>query len=306
MELAAVFLLWVSFISGLVLWVRRLGILRQTRERVFDVAAPLPAGPTVLDQEEQGWLRWWLFRAGYRTPSALPVFLTFVFVTSALGLLAGLLLHLSGLPQQSARLLGIVPGGVGDLFLPLVYLAPWAAFLIPTSLPWLWVRAVRRRRVAQVEQDLPITLELLATLGEAGLGFDAALERILASQSGERPLAQEFRLFQLEILAGRPRVQCLRRLGRRLDVSALTIFISALVQADQVGAGTADVLRRQADELRSRRREDALTKAAALPVKLLFPLVICFLPGIMVAALGPAFYQIFQFLEGLTRTGGLP
>jgi len=87
---------------------------------------------------------------------------------------------------------------------------------------------------------------------------------------------------------------------------SLSIFVSALVQTEQVGAGVSDVLRRQADDLRGRRREEALTKAASLPVKLLFPLVICFLPGILTATLGPTFYQIFQFLDNIARTRGLP
>src|SRR5262249_42713750 len=152
---------------------------------------------------------------------------------------------------------------------------PWIVLATMTLLPTLRVRDARRRRVAQVEQDLPLTLELLATLAEAGIAFDAALERILSSQPGNRPLTQELRLFQMEVLAGRPRVECLRRLSRRIDVSSLTLFVSALVQASQVGSGISAVLRRQVEELRDRRRENALTAAASLPVKLLFPLVIC-------------------------------
>jgi len=87
---------------------------------------------------------------------------------------------------------------------------------------------------------------------------------------------------------------------------SLTIFVSALVQTEQMGAGVSDVLRRQADDLRGRRRENALAVAAGLPVKLLFPLVICFMPGILVATLGPTFYQIFQFLDNLSRSRPLP
>ena len=83
------------------------------------------------------------------------------------------------------------------------------------------------------------------------------------------------------MLAGRPRIASLRRLARRVDVTAFTIFVSALVQTEQTGSGVAEVLRRQADDLRDRRREQAVAIAMALPVKLLFPLVICFLPGLL-------------------------
>jgi len=78
-----------------------------------------------------------------------------------------------------------------------------------------------------------------------------------------------------------------------------------LVQAEQVGSGISEVLRRQADDLRNRRRERALALANALPVKLLFPLVICFLPGLFVATLGPTFYQFFQFADAVIQNRGL-
>jgi tight adherence protein C len=158
--------------------------------------------------------------------------------------------------------------------------------------------------VARIEEDLPLVLELLATLGEAGLGFDAALRRVLDSQQANRPLAAELRGFQVDLLAGQGRVASLRRLARRVDVLPFTLFISGIVQAEQTGSGVADVLRRQADDLRSRRREEAIAFATALPVKLLFPLVICFLPGIFVATLGPTFYQFFQFADNLIRSRG--
>lgn len=303
-QVAIVLFLWTSAVTGLLLLGRQMATRRRSRERMFEQVEPEAPSAPPIQEDTQGFLNWWLFKAGFRGPSAAPFFVIATGFMLVMGALAGYVLHASGLLRQAVRLLTIVPGGVGDIFLPFVYLAPWLVVILLGTLPWQIVRSARRKRVAQVEQDLPITLELLATLGEAGLGFDAALERILHSQSADRPLAQEFRQFQLEVLAGRPRTQCLRRLARRLDVTPFTIFISALVQADQVGAGSAEVLRRQSDDLRSRRREDALTKAAALPVKLLFPLVICFLPGILVAALGPTLHQIFQFLDNVARTRG--
>jgi tight adherence protein C len=68
-----------------------------------------------------------------------------------------------------------------------------------------------------------------------------------------------------------------------------------------MGAGVAEVLRRQADDLRDRRREHAVALATALPAKLLFPLVICFLPAIFAITLGPTFFQFFQFVDGVIR-----
>ena len=148
---------------------------------------------------------------------------------------------------------------------------------------------------------MPITLELLSTLSQAGLGLDASIVKLLESQDPSRPLAQELRLYQLETLTGVPRIQCLRRLSQRLGVGSVSTFISAIVQAEQVGAGMADVLQRQADDLRNRRREQAMALAQSVPVKLTFPLVICFLPGIFVTTLGPTFHQFFQLAENVIR-----
>jgi tight adherence protein C len=82
---------------------------------------------------------------------------------------------------------------------------------------------------------------------------------------------------------------------------SVSIFVSAVVQADQLGMGLANVLRTQADDMRSRRRERAVTFSNALPVKRLFPLVICFLPGLFIWTLGPLFLQLFQLADTFVR-----
>ena len=281
---------------------RRMMTQQVSRQRVFEATGGDKT--LVAPEQELGWLGWWLIRAGYRWPVAPQAFLGATAACFVLGVMLAYLFYARGTLRILLGGLEDLPGGMGDVFLPLAYGLPWIAVVLIASFPWLWVRSSRRRRITQIEQDLPITLELLATLGDAGIGFDAALDRILESQEAERALAEEFRLFQLEVLAGRPRVQCLRRLSRRLDVTSFTVFVSALVQATQVGAGMADVLRRQVEDLRNRRRERALGAAATMPVKLLFPLVLCFLPGIMVAALGPAFYQFFQIIEMMNHRMG--
>ena len=133
------------------------------------------------------------------------------------------------------------------------------------------------------------------------MAFDSALEKVVASGDPARSLFQELRAFQMETLGGVPRVQCFRRLARRVEVPSISIFVSALVQAEQMGSGFTHVLRTQADDLRNRRREDANMLAQALTVKLVFPLVICFLPGIFVSTLGPTFLQFIKITDGLTQ-----
>ena len=306
MVIAAVILAWVVSFGGMYLVGRHWLTRRRSVERMFEDSEADSLAELAPAEDSYGFLRRWLFRAGFRSPSAVTIYVTATIVACGFGLLIALVATASGLVQAGVQEVNKIPGGLSDILLPIIYVAPWLMMILLASIPTMFIRAARRKRVTQVEQDLPITLELLATLSEAGLGFDASLERVLQSQPVTRLLVQELRILQLEILAGRPRIQCLRRLSWRLEVMPLTIFVSALVQTEQVGAGVSDVLRRQADDLRARRRENALAQAAGLPVKLLFPLVVCFLPGILVATLGPTFYQIFQMLDNMSRMRGLP
>ena len=198
----------------------------------------------------------------------------------------------------------LIPGGVGETFLPVVWVAPWIISIGLLCVPLLMVRAARRERVSTIEQDLPLAMELMATLSEAGLGFDSALIRILKTRLAGRPLAKELKVYQADLLAGRPRIESLRRLSGRIRLGSISILVSALVQAEQMGMGISKVLRMQADDIRARRRERAIAFANSLPVKRLFPLVICFLPGLFVWTLGPAFVQLFKLTETFTRGGG--
>ncbi len=299
--ITTVFTAWLVGLLVLFVVGRQLVTRRRTRERVFEEIDARDSGTTVEPEDEQDFLTRWLARAGFRGPAAMPVFLISTLVGLGLGLFLAYTLIRTGAVPQMLRLLGRVPGGVGDIFLPVIYVAPWLGVPLFTLLPWQIVHRTRKKRVTQVEQDLPLILELMATLSEAGLGFDAALARILESQPTNHALASELRTFQTEVLAGQVRVRCLRRLARRLDVMGVTIFTSSLVQAEQMGSGVAEVLRRQADDMRDRRRENAIALATALPAKLLFPLVICFLPAIFAITLGPTFYQFFQFVDSVIR-----
>ncbi|MEL7338038.1 MAG: type II secretion system F family protein, partial [Planctomycetota bacterium] len=240
-----------------------------------------------------------LFRAGYRGPNATPTFMVLNAIALLVGLGVAFLLYQSSVVQLGSVVLRAIPGSVGEVFLPLLWSSPAFAVGVVVLAPALVVRARRRKRVQQIEIDLPLTLDLLATLAEAGLSFDAALERVLETQRAKRPLADEFRLFRLEILTGRSRIDSLRRLKDNINVPWFSIFVSALIHAEQIGASLASTLRAQADDLRNRRRERALAQAMAVPVKLLFPLIVCFLPGIMIASLGPIIFQIAQQLDQL-------
>jgi tight adherence protein C len=294
---------WSSGLTFLFVVVRSTMLRHRLRERMAR-DEPATTDLTSSLEPERGF-KAWLYRAGHRSPLAASLFVVATVVAVIFAALLVFVIYRSGLLQKGKTGLAGMPGNVGDIFLPLLVLAPWLIGFVFAGMPWLKVRQNRRQRVLQVEQDLPLFLELLSTLSEAGLGLDAAIDRILGAQPVERVLHQELRQFQRDVLAGRPRVASLRRLSWRVDVPSLSVFISALVQAEQVGSGVATLLRRQADDLRDRRRERAIAFAMSLPVKLLFPLVICFLPGVFVATLGPTFYQFFQFADTVIQNRGL-
>lgn len=251
------------------------------------------------------WLVRWLYLAGYRDPQAPLLFVFSSIMLLGVGIGFAMLMLSFGTVGTLYQLLVSVPGGVGEVFIPFVLAAPWLGAIVIALVPTLVVRDARKKRVQKIEQDLPMTLDLLATLSEAGIGFDAAVDRLIETQDPERPLVQEFRSFQVDLLAGRGRIDALRRLSRRVEVTWFSIFVSALVQAEQIGAGIANVIRAQADDLRNRRRERALAFAMSIPIKLLFPLVLCFLPGIFVITIGPMFFQLFRAIEGVLRDAGL-
>ncbi|MEM1227812.1 MAG: type II secretion system F family protein [Planctomycetota bacterium] len=242
----------------------------------------------------------WLYRAGYRRPFAVAVFIvtTLLAVAAAVGLV--LFFRGQGVTERTVNMLTNIPGGVGNVMVPFALALPWFLVAVLSLLPTLVVRAARRRRVESVQQDLPLLLDLLNTLAQAGIGFDAALERILSVQPPDRPLVQDFRLFQRDALAGRSRVDSLRRLMRRVSVPMFSSFISALIQAEQSGGGMATTMRVQAVEVRRRRRERASAIAMAVPTKLVVPMVIGFLPGIFVVLLGPMINEAFGMMDQMT------
>ena len=293
-------MLFLAVVIGVACWglVRLIG-RRRTLDRWLrdDAATDLP-DPA---DSPHSWLGSWMYLAGFRSRLAPAVFVLTTLLCIVGGVGAATLFVVSGLQSIMERSVVLVPGGVGETFLPVVWVAPWIVAILLICVPLTIVRSARRRRVAMIEQDLPLAMELMATLSEAGLSFDSALLRILKTRLAGRPLAQELQIYQADLLAGRARVESLRRLSGRIKIGSISILVSALVQAEQMGMGISRVLRSQADDIRSRRRERAIAFANALPVKRLFPLVICFLPGLFVWTLGPAFVQLFKLTETFTQ-----
>jgi len=150
-------------------------------------------------------------------------------------------------------------------------------------------RAIDDRR-KQMEKQLPDIIDLLVISVEAGLGFEAAMGRVVQNVPGE--LSREFQRTLQETRVGVSRHEALRNMSERTDVDDLNSFILALIQADQFGVSIARMLRVQAEEMRVRRRQRIQEKAFAAPVKMIFPMLLCIFPSIFIVILGPAVMNI--------------
>ena len=159
-------------------------------------------------------------------------------------------------------------------------------FIVPEF--WLGGR-IRKRSMAMILQ-LPDALDLLTISVEAGLGFDAALAKVVEKMEG--PLVNEFRQALAEIRMGRTRRDALRDIVTRADAQPVANFIGAIVQAEQLGVPIAKVLQIQSQQLRVERRQRAEEAAAKAPVKMLFPMVGCIFPTIFIVILGPAIVTV--------------
>jgi len=151
-----------------------------------------------------------------------------------------------------------------------------------------------KERQQQILKALPDTLDQLTISVEAGLGFDAALLRVVSSGTG--PLAEELSRVLAEVKVGVPRTEALRHLIDRTDVYELRHFVLALRQAEQFGLPVARVLRIQSGDLRVKRRQRAEEEAMKIPVKIVFPLVFCIFPALFVVLLGPAMIRVARAL----------
>jgi tight adherence protein C len=140
--------------------------------------------------------------------------------------------------------------------------------------------------------QLPDALDLLTISVEAGLGFDAALAKVVEKMEG--PLVNEFRQALAEIRMGRTRREALRDIVGRAEARPVSNFIGAIVQAEQLGVPIAKVLQIQSQQLRIERRQRAEEAAAKAPVKMLFPMVGCIFPTIFIVILGPAVIAVMS------------
>jgi tight adherence protein C len=180
------------------------------------------------------------------------------------------------------------------LLLGLPLLIPVVAGLL-FFLPDYWVMSLRDKRQADMQSAAADTIDQLTICVEAGLGFDAALSRVATTAEGA--LADELRHTISDIQAGVPRGQALRTLADRAQIPEIRQLVTALIQAQKHGVPMAETLRIQSGEMRLKRKQRTEEKAAKLTVKMIFPIVVCFLPVFLIITLVPALINVFHALK---------
>jgi tight adherence protein C len=170
-----------------------------------------------------------------------------------------------------------------------------AAGILGFYLPNIWLYLKASSRKDKVVEGLPDALDLLGLCIEAGLGWDSAINRVAKELSIINPvLSEEFRLMNLELRAGKARVDALRNLSLRTNSSEINNLVTLLIQTDQFGTSLVDAIRVYSDSYRTKRFQKAEEIAAKLPIKMLIPLALCILPSIFIVILGPAFITIYK------------
>jgi tight adherence protein C len=175
---------------------------------------------------------------------------------------------------------------------PLAFLFGVAGAGLGYMAPEFWLGGKAKKRSWAMVLQLPDALDLLTISVEAGLGFDAALAKVVETMEG--PLVNEFRQALAEIRMGRTRREALRDVVARADAQPISNFIGAIIQAEQLGVPIAKVLQIQSQQLRIERRQRAEEMAAKAPVKMLFPMVGCIFPTIFIVILGPAIIAVMS------------
>jgi len=156
--------------------------------------------------------------------------------------------------------------------------------------PQLLLQSRINSRQDEIRKAMPDALDLLTICVQAGLGFDAAMQKVAEKWDDE--LADEFDQVLREIRLGKVRREALRNMDDRIGISEMTSFIAAIIQSEQLGVSMAKVLRIQSDQMRTKRRQTAEEKAQQAPVKMLFPMALLIFPSLLIILLGPAGLQL--------------
>lgn len=258
------------------------------REGAFSVRWAEPMAKVIMPDEDwrRSRLKRRLVQAGFRSHQAMTVFLASKIVLAfVVPMLVLLPLYLAGVfgnkPELAVLLLSV--GGLLGFFGPDIYVLN---------------RFQERKRV--ISESFPDALDMLVVCVEAGLSLDAAIQRVSREIGhSHEQIAGELQLVSLELRAGKSREESLHGLYDRTGVEEIKALASILIQAERFGTSIAGSLRSHADEMRRLRIQMAREKAAKLPVKLIFPIILFIFPALFLVILGPAAIRIYSGFFGL-------
>jgi len=221
-----------------------------------------------------------LIRAGFRNPNALKV----LYGAKFIGALVVPLLMFGPIAtaswESSSKMMAMVATVAIGFFMPNEY-----------------VRIKAARRQKQIRRGLPNALDLMVVSVESGLGLDQAVVQVAKELEHAHPeISEEFSLMNLELKAGKRRIEALRNLAERTAVDDLKKLVAVLIQADRFGTSVAATLRNHAEFMRVQARQVAEEKAAKLGVKLVFPIFFCILPSLFVVTVGPMAIRVVREL----------
>ncbi|MBA3337367.1 MAG: type II secretion system F family protein [Chloroflexia bacterium] len=196
-------------------------------------------------------------------------------------------------------LMAIGLGGGSALLFIFAQVSSSLSFIVPLvlaafgyMLPGIWLDRKAKSRKKEITRSLPDAIDLLTISVESGLGFDPALMRV--AEKWDNSLTREFARVLSELRIGKHKREALREMAARNNVEDLNVFISAVIQADQLGVAISQVLRIQSDAMRVKRRQRAEELAHKAPIKMLFPMVLLIFPALYIIILGPAVPSIVE------------
>ncbi|HJS13093.1 type II secretion system F family protein [Sphingopyxis sp.] len=237
------------------------------------------SGLSLGDSDPQG-LRRRMLAAGYRSPHAPKIYT----------LLRLLLIFALPSALVVPQLLSETPVDLFKLYLQGAGLALMGLFI-----PSLFLTAKADRRRHEILDGFPDCLDLMLVCVEAGMGLEAALDRVGREMTLSHPLvAEQISQSTLELRAGASREEALRALANRTGVDEIRAFATLLIQSDKLGSSIATTLRIYAAEMREKRRMRAEEKAHRLPVLLSIPLVACMLPVMIGVLMLPAVIRVIR------------
>jgi tight adherence protein C len=227
---------------------------------------------------EQSEIKMKLAHAGFRSDSAVSVYLGIRFATLMAFLMVSMAVFIPRYGMTTSALKPIV-------------LITGVGFYLPNVILWY----LRSKRQEEIFLTLPDALDLLVVCVESGLGLDAAMRKVCDEMKDHaKIMSEELSLANFQLQMGRPRREVLHDLGVRTGVDDVRALAAILIQADRFGSSIAQALRVQSDAMRTRRKQYAEEKAAKTAVQLIFPLVLFIFPGIFVVLVGPAAISIIN------------